>query len=138
MKYFIIALTFLPAVALADSLQIHLASEHSADGNFIEDNYGIGYLWEYEERRTASVSLLRNSYGDPAIFACHTWGDWISAGACAVAGYENTMDGAGEIVPAPILSIRPLNGRISPRINVIPGIENHVISIGIDIRFAEQ
>lgn len=137
MKSIILALALFPAATLADSLQIHLASDHTTGGNFIEENYGIGYLYEYEESKTASISLIRNSYGEPAIFACHTWGGWLSAGACAVTGYENDMDGAGEILPAPIISIRPINGRVSPRVNIIPGIDNHVISLGIDIRFEE-
>lgn len=137
MKHLLPILALLPSVAIADSLQIHLASDHTKPGNFIEKNYGIGYLYEYEKDRTLSLSLIRNSFGDPALFGCHTWGDWISAGGCLVAGYENTMDGAGEMVPAPILSIRPLNGRVSPRINVIPGIDNHVISVGIDITFED-
>lgn len=123
----------LPALASADSLQIHLASEHQTDNPVVEKNYGIGYFAR-DSQGHWSVTVLRNSYGDPAAFGCRTYGHRIAAGACIVTGYENDTE-AGEIGAAPVITMRVLDTRVSPRINLIPGPDGIVASVGIDIRY---
>lgn len=139
MRYALLTFCLASTPISADSLQIHLASEHSNGcGTCNERNYGIGWTGEGNIRPTFGYyhnSWFRDSFYGGVNFRVSRY---FSFSTILVSGYSESLDGeyviGGELLPIPVVHYRVLDKRVSPMLSYVPTPDGGVMLFSVDWR----